>query len=169
MANEQRQYGPQGQALTETSEGLYLTAYPDPIHGWAVPTIGYGHTKGVKQGDTCTKEQAVAWLLEDIQEAESVLRQWVTVELNEGQWDACGDFVFNMGAGRVASGDDPGKDGFVWLRTGNHSTLLRLINQSRFDEAAEQFPHWDASGPPGLIIRHKRQRELFLTGTWSRT
>lgn len=49
-------------ALIRTFEGLKLSAYPD---SGGVPTIGFGHTKGVKLGDTCTAEQAEAWLAED--------------------------------------------------------------------------------------------------------
>ena len=33
-----------GIALIKAHEGLRLEAYPDPAHGWSVPTIGYGHT-----------------------------------------------------------------------------------------------------------------------------
>ena len=32
-------------------------------------TIGYGHTSGVRMGDTCTIEQAEQWLQEDAQDA----------------------------------------------------------------------------------------------------
>jgi len=44
-------------------EGCKLRAYWDP--NGRVWTIGLGHTAGVKEGDTCTVEQAAAWLAED--------------------------------------------------------------------------------------------------------
>ena len=52
-----------GLALIKAFEGLETAAYPDPgnrITGepW---TIGYGHTRGVRRGDTCTEEQATAF------------------------------------------------------------------------------------------------------------
>ena len=47
------------------SEGCRLKAYRCPA---GVPTIGWGHTRGVKMGDTCTQEQADAWFLEDLSE-----------------------------------------------------------------------------------------------------
>ncbi len=39
-----------------------LVAYRDTGGVW---TIGCGHTLGVKEGDTCTHEQAVAWFAVD--------------------------------------------------------------------------------------------------------
>jgi lysozyme len=39
-----------------------LTAFRDSGGAW---TIGRGHTAGVKEGDTCTHEQAVAWFAQD--------------------------------------------------------------------------------------------------------
>jgi len=49
-------------ALLHVFESCRLTAYPD---AGGIPTIGWGHTAGVKLGDTCTREQADAWLAED--------------------------------------------------------------------------------------------------------
>lgn len=44
-------------------EGVRLDAYQDSKGVW---TIGYGHTQGVKRGDRITKEQAAAFLKEDM-------------------------------------------------------------------------------------------------------
>lgn len=49
-------------ALIASWEGLRLTAYQDSGGVW---TIGFGHTAGVKEGDTCTREQAALWMGED--------------------------------------------------------------------------------------------------------
>lgn len=50
-------------ALISVFEGPdRLTAFRDSGGVW---TIGRGHTKGVKEGDTCTPAQAVAWFAED--------------------------------------------------------------------------------------------------------
>ena len=51
-----------GIELVKKWEGCKLHAYLD---GGGVPTIGYGHTDGVKLGDVCTQEQAEKWLKED--------------------------------------------------------------------------------------------------------
>jgi lysozyme len=49
-------------ALIASWEGLRLVAFQDPGGVW---TIGLGHTAGVKEGDTCTPEQAAAWYAVD--------------------------------------------------------------------------------------------------------
>ena len=96
-----------GLALIKASEGLETEAYPDPgnrVTGepW---TIGYGHTRGVRRGDTCTEEQATEWLREDLQTAEGAVRRLVGVPLSQGQFDALASFVFNVGPSRSASRD----------------------------------------------------------------
>src|SRR5260370_179567 len=49
-------------ALLAVFEGYKTNAYLDP---GGVPTIGIGHTKGVKLGMTCSLMQAAAWMEED--------------------------------------------------------------------------------------------------------
>lgn len=53
-----------------TMEGFSDKAYPDPVHGWDVPTIGHGTTAGVKQGDTITPEEAKERLRMDVNQFE---------------------------------------------------------------------------------------------------
>jgi lysozyme len=50
-------------SLIRVFEGVRLAAYWDPTG--KVWSIAFGRTSGVKQGDTCTFEQAIAWLAED--------------------------------------------------------------------------------------------------------
>lgn len=45
------------------AEGCRLVAYQD---GEGVWTIGYGHTAGVKPGDTCSQDEAEGWLVQDV-------------------------------------------------------------------------------------------------------
>jgi lysozyme len=49
--------------LIKLHESCRLEAYQD---GGGVWTIGYGHTKDVKEGDICTQQQAEDWLGADI-------------------------------------------------------------------------------------------------------
>lgn len=130
-------------------EGLRLQAYPDPGSGGDPWTIGYGHTKGVKRGDTCTKEQAEAWLLEDAAEAEEAITRMVTVPLTQEQRDALVSFVFNLGAGNL-----------------KQSTLLRKLNAGDYTGAANEFKRWvNAAGKPmpGLIRRRAAEAALFTS------
>lgn len=131
-------------ALVKVSEGCRLTAYRDSVGVW---TIGYGHTRGVRQGQTITQDEAEALLLDDLDLAAAQVRGMVTVPLTQGQFDALCDFVFNLGAGRLRD-----------------STLLRLLNQGRYGEAAVQFKFWVMAGGkplPGLVTRRAAERALF--------
>lgn len=152
--------------LAKASEGLRLVAYPDPGSGGAPWTIGYGSTTGVSRGDTITLDQAEARLDRDLANAAAIVNAALKVPVTQGQFDACTDFVFNVGPGRKsnAAKGDPGKDGFVVLKNGQPSTLLRKINDSDFAGAAEEFGKWTkASGKtlPGLVTRRTKERSLF--------
>ena len=132
-------------------EGLETKAYPDPGsddgHPW---TIGVGHTKGVKKGDTCTVEQAMAWLREDVRDAEVAVLRLVKVPLKQSQFDSLVSFVFNVGAGALEK-----------------STLLRMLNSGDYFGAAVQFERWnknDGRVMAGLTRRRKEERDLFETG-----
>lgn len=126
-------------------EGCVLKAYPDPGTGKEPWTIGYGHTLGVKEGDTCTKEQAAAWLRDDIAWVNETLAETVRVPLTQNQTDALGDFIFNIGRPQWES-----------------STLLKLLNNGEYQAAANQFERWNKPPLPGLIQRRKDEKALFL-------
>lgn len=130
--------------LIKASEGLRLTAYRDSA---GILTIGYGSTGGIKPGQRITPEQAEAMLVDDLDEAADAVRKLVTVPLTQGQFDALCSFVFNLGAGRLRD-----------------STLLRLLNQGKYGEAAAQFRFWVMAGGkplPGLVKRRAAERALF--------
>ena len=137
-------------ALTEASEGCVLTAYPDPGTGGAPWTIGYGHTDGVQQGDTCTQSQADAWLAEDVETAVADVNQYVQPQLTQHQFDACVDFTFNCGVGNF-----------------NSSTLCRLLNAGDYAGADAEFAKWIRGGGrvlPGLVKRRTLEAAWFNTG-----
>jgi len=138
-------YSAAGLALTQASEGCELTAYQDSAGVW---TIGYGHTADVQPGDSCTQQQATAWLAEDIQWAAHAVNQYVTVPLTQGQFDALTDFTFNLGVGSLV-----------------HSTLLRLLNASDYAGAGAEFPKWNMAGGhvlAGLVARRAAEQAMFL-------
>ena len=56
-----------GKDIIRHAEGLRLEAYLCQAN---VPTIGYGHTQGVKLGDRCTRVQAEVRRREDIAASE---------------------------------------------------------------------------------------------------
>lgn len=135
--------------LIKASEGLRLTAYPDPATGADPWTIGYGTTRGVKPGMKITVDQADQYLKSDVARFEADVARLVTVPLTQNQWDALISFVYNLGAANLAS-----------------STLLKLLNVGDYDRAADQFPRWNkAAGKelPGLTARRLAERKLFLS------
>ena len=137
--------------LIKRWEGLRLKAYPDPGTGGKPWTIAYGHTRNVKQGDTCTLDQANAWLSEDMADAYRVIDNAVTVPLTRQQRDALCSFVFNVGGGAFQK-----------------STLLKLLNEGNYTGAAGQFDRWNKAGGrvlKGLVNRRKQEKALFLSGT----
>ena len=73
---------------------------------------------------------------EDIGWAENVIRNCPFAgQLKQQEFDALVDFVFNVGTGQ------PGhKDGFVWLRNGNHSTMYSELVGGDHAGAANEFP-----------------------------
>lgn len=129
----------QGLELLLEREGCKLEAYRDSV---GVPTIGVGHTAGVHMGDTCTKEQAMAWMMEDLAWVRGCLDSKVTVPLEQFQYDGLGSFIFNIGAGAFTS-----------------STLLRKLNEGAYDEVPAQFDRWHI--PPEITSRRNGEREQF--------
>lgn len=138
--------------LVKSSEGFFAKAYRCPAGVW---TIGYGTTvypngDKVKQGDTCTPEQADAWMMHELDEAARVIDREAKVGLSQNQVDALASFVYNCGQTAFC-----------------RSTLLALLNKGDFKGAADQFLKWVNGGGrqlPGLVRRRKAERELFLKG-----
>jgi lysozyme len=138
--------GAAGTALIQSFENCELAAYPD---GNGVPTIGWGHTAGVKLGDTCTAAQADQWFFTDTGAACRSVTSLVDIAITQSQFDALVSLCFNIGAGHFCS-----------------STLLRVLNAGNLMAAADQFLVWDviAGQPsPGLQRRRAAERALFVS------
>jgi|SRR6185503_15563562 len=126
-------------------EGCSLVAYQDEGGIW---TIAFGHTKNVKQGDTCTIEQAIEWLNEDLQDTLNRVQAQVDVPLNDNQLAALLSFTFNEGAGHL-----------------HDSTVLARLNAKDYQGAADALLMWDKCRGVvvnGLLRRRQDERELFL-------
>ena len=137
---------PNGVALIQGFEHLELDAYLD---GNGIPTIGWGHTLGVRLGDTCTPEQADTWFFQDTGGACRVVMANVDIAINQNQFDALVSFTFNVGGGAFL-----------------HSTLLRVLNAGHLMAAADEFLRWDhVAGvvSDGLARRRAAERALFVT------
>lgn len=65
-------------------------------------TVGWGHTKGVYEGQTVTEEEAENLLREDLEDAQSTVTKYaesLDLVLTQGQFDALVSFAYNCGIG----------------------------------------------------------------------
>lgn len=133
-----------GLALIKEYEGFEAQAYLDT---GGVPTIGYGHTRGVTMGQTCTPEQAEVWLEADLESAEKDVQRLVKVPLTDNQYAALVSFTFNLGGHQLSK-----------------STLLRLLNAGDYVGAGGQFKFWiydNGKKRKGLIKRRAAEHALW--------
>ena len=141
--------GKAGIALIQSFEQCRLVAYVDPGTGGEPITIAWGHTGGVKLGDTCTQDEADSLLVIDLAEAEEPVNKLVTAPLTQNQFDALVSFTYNCGEPNLKI-----------------SRLLQCLNAKLYLEAAAQFPRWNKSNGRimgGLIRRREAERKLFLS------
>jgi len=113
------------------------------------PTIGYGHL--IKDGeefpDRITIEQGEALLRQDADIAIRAVAYNVKVPITQGMFDALVSFTYNVGTGALRK-----------------STLLRLLNDGEYIDAARQFPRWNKAGGKvvaGLTKRRNSETWLF--------
>lgn len=131
-------------SVIKTFEGLGLEAYKCPAGVW---TIGYGHTKGVKPGQTISITQAEVLLKGDILPCEKYVNA-LGLELTQGQFDALVDFAFNLGTGKLAS-----------------STLLKKIRSGASNEAIQgEFKKWVYSN--GKVTSGLTRRREWEARRW---
>lgn len=136
----------EGVEFIEQHEGLRLVAYQD---GGGIWTIGYGHTKGVYEGQEITEEEADALLVEDLRAVEHCINANVTRGLTQKQYNAVGSFALNLGCTAL-----------------RNSTLLRKLNAYDDVGAAKEFGRWNHIGSvvvAGLTKRRADEMELFLS------
>lgn len=138
-------------ALIAESESLQLKAYRCPA---GVPSIGWGETQGVRLGDTCTKEQADRWLLEDLQERAGAVGAMCTIDPTPAELGAMVSLAYNIG-----------------LEAFKKSTVLRQHNAGNRQAAARAFGLWNKARVngsltelPGLTARRAREAAMYLIG-----
>ena len=125
-------------------EGCKLTAYKCPAGVW---TIGVGHTKGVKQGQTITKAQAMTLLKGDLLPCENYVNN-LGVCKTQGQFDSLVSFSFNLGTAALG-----------------RSTLLKYIRQGQAAQYIRgEFAKWvNSKGMrlKGLVIRRQWEADRY--------
>lgn len=144
-----RQISDEGLALLKQFEGLRLTAYQDVGGVW---TIGYGHTAGVNEGDTCTEAQAEQWLREDLGGAERTIETIVSVPLNDNQFSALVSLTYNIGNSAFKK-----------------SSLLKKLNAGGYNAVPGELMRWtkvNGKTVHGLVNRRAAEAGLWAKGSF---
>tara|TARA_R110002020_G_C15823147_1_gene733363 strand:+ start:109 stop:552 length:444 start_codon:yes stop_codon:yes gene_type:complete len=139
----------EGLDLIKKFEGCELTAYQDSVDVW---TIGYGHTKGVEEGQEITQDEAEDMLASELGEYEGYISDMVECDLEQCQFDALVAWVYNLGPTNLRS-----------------STMLKRLNKKDFDDVPNQIKRWDKAGGKvlaGLVRRREAESLLFEGKEW---
>lgn len=129
-------------------EGFEPTAYKCPAGVW---TIGYGHTAGVKEGDTIDEVRALELLIADLASCAREFARWVNRPVTEGQYIALLSLLYNVGVPYVVH---------------QCPKLMRALNTRRDGDCAAEFLDIikaDGKVLPGLVKRRQDEHDLFLS------
>jgi len=140
----------EGINLIKKFEGCELEAYKDAVGVW---TIGYGHTKNVREGMTISKEQADNMLLNELDEYCEHVEKAVKIDLKQNEFDALVSWTYNLGPTNL-----------------NESTMLKVLNDKDFNEVPHQIKRWNKAGGKvlqGLVRRREAEALLFEGKDWT--
>jgi lysozyme len=127
-------------------EGFVGTAYT-PVKG-DVPTIGFGTTSGVKQGDKITPERALVKLLDDASKFTQAVKTCAPVPMYQYEFDAYVSLTYNIGPTAFCN-----------------STLVKKLLAYDYEAACKEILKWDYfKGKPlkGLTLRRQREYNLCI-------
>ena len=140
----------EGISLIKKFEGCELESYKDAVGVW---TIGYGHTKNVKEGMTISKEQADNMLLNELDEYCEYVENAVEVDLEQCQIDALVSWTYNLGPTSL-----------------KNSTMLKVLNNKDFEQVPNEIKRWNKAGGQvlqGLVRRREAEALLFEGKDWT--
>lgn len=126
----------QGKGFIKSFESLQLKAYKCSA---GVPTIGYGHTKGVTMDMVIDESEADKLLDEDVAQFDLDLNKKLPKKVRQNQWDALISFIFNLGMGAFLS-----------------STLYKKLKADPEDPTIpNEFLKWDKARVNGELVALK--------------
>jgi len=130
-------------------EGLETTAYKDIV---GVPTVCYGETRGVKMGDTYTKEQCFQMLEKSVAEYYYGIQLYLTnPNAPMGVQASLVELAYNVG-----------------IPTVGKSTMMKLVNQGHYKAACNELRKWVKAGGQtvqGLVNRRSDSKvQLCMKG-----
>lgn len=141
-------------AMLKNHEKCVLRAYLDQHKRGGVWTIGWGHTgEDVHEGDFWGQEEADETLVEDLSVAERSVEAYVRVTLNDHQFGALVDFVYNEGSGTFFD-----------------SSILLFLNQGNYEGACAALALYNKMHVGGMRVvsveltrRRADEQSLFRT------
>ncbi|MEQ8771840.1 MAG: lysozyme [Erythrobacter sp.] len=143
------------EALVE-EEGVRYRVYRD-VAGY--PTVGVGHLvlpeDNLRVGDRITHGRAMKLLERDLEKAADGVRELVgDLPVNQNEFDALVDLVFNVGIGSVSKEESP--------------RLNAAIRRGDYEAIAAELDYTTAAGrvARGLAYRSERRRQIFLDGDY---
>ncbi len=160
QAGKQQDYTPAIKLIKEF-EGCHLSAYPDPLHGWDVATIGYGTTRyqdgrKVKQGDKVTVIEADQLLLQEIERIAKHLSTKIPYwsEMRVTQQSALISFAYNLGAD--------------FYEASNFETISARLREKQWQKVAAAmllYRNPGTSVEAGLLRRREAEGKLWAQNT----
>jgi GH24 family phage-related lysozyme (muramidase) len=153
-----RRVSARGRALVVNEEKMVAKPYLDVTGNL---TIGAGHLVTQEEKDTGQLIIAAPYkdglplpvldllLSNDLSGVEDAINHGVTVPLNQNQFDALADLIFNIG-----------------VTAFKNSTLLKLLNQGHYTSVPEQLRRWTFSkGIKITALVNRREHEITLWNT----
>jgi len=137
-----------GRRMIESFEGCVLHSYPDPVSGGEPWTIGYGHTAGVKPGQTITQAQADTLFANDLDRVygPGVERALGGAPTTQPQFDAMVSLAYNVGVGAFST-----------------SSVCRYHKSGDYRNAAASFARLNhAAGSVNAALTRRRATEAAL-------
>ena len=125
------------------NEGYRGETYRDVV---GVPTIGFGETKNVKDGQKTSPERALVTLLKSAEDHGNQIKECIKVPLYQNEYDAYVSFAYNVGTGAFCK-----------------STLVKKLNASDYEGACKELLRWNRAGGkvlPGLTKRREQEYRL---------
>ena len=133
--------------LIKDSEGCKLKSYKCPAGIW---TIGYGQTKGIKEGMVWTQQQADEDIIKTALQAfnEAIKASPILATANMEKQAAIADFVYNLG-----------------ITNYNKSTLKLMVDKGNWVSASTEIKKWNKSNGTilnGLVKRRQLEADLLI-------
>lgn len=136
--------------LVGPHEGWVSRAYPDPAHGWAVPTACLGATQGIVKGRSYSDQECMDFLIRDLAAHGAKIAPCLPADIPVKTRAALISFAYNVGPDALC-----------------RSTLARKAKAGDLAGACAELSRWTYAGGrqlPGLVKRRAAERAMCEEG-----